>query len=63
MIITIHYPYLGIGSRWLIEALDSPSYASHVGFDQPNKNTESIFSGPRWALVKWVVPGRPVGLT
>jgi hypothetical protein len=35
IIITIHYPYLGIGSRWLNEALDSPSYASHVGFDGP----------------------------
>jgi hypothetical protein len=35
IIITIHYLYIGIGSRWLIEALDSPSYASHVGFDRP----------------------------
>jgi hypothetical protein len=35
IIITIHYPYLGIGSLWLIEALDSPSYVSHVSFDGP----------------------------
>jgi hypothetical protein len=35
IIITIHYPHLGIGSRRPIEAQDSPSYASHVGFDGP----------------------------
>jgi hypothetical protein len=35
IIITIHYPHLGIGSRRHIEALDSPSCASHVGFNGP----------------------------
>jgi hypothetical protein len=35
IIITIHYPRIGIGSRRLIEALDSPGCASHVGFDGP----------------------------
>jgi hypothetical protein len=35
IIVTIHYPHLGIGSRTPIEALDSPSCASHVGFDGP----------------------------
>jgi hypothetical protein len=35
IIITIYYPYLGIGSRRPIEALDSPNCAGHVGFDEP----------------------------
>jgi hypothetical protein len=34
-IITIYYPHLGIGFRRSIEALDSPNYASNVGFDGP----------------------------
>jgi hypothetical protein len=63
IIITIYYLHLGIGSRRPIEALDSPNYAGHVGFGGSYLNTKAIFSGPRWALVKWVVSGWPVGLT
>jgi hypothetical protein len=33
IIITIHYPHLGIGSRMPIKALESPSCAYYVGFD------------------------------
>jgi hypothetical protein len=63
IIITIQYPHLGIGSRRLIETIDSPNCDSHMGFDGPWLNTESIFSGSRCALVKWDVSGRLVGFT
>jgi hypothetical protein len=33
IIIAIHYPRLGIGSRRPVEAMDSPSCAGSVGFD------------------------------
>jgi hypothetical protein len=63
IIITIHYPHLDTGSGRPLEALDFPSCAGPVGFDEPKLNIESMFSLSEWTLVKWAMPDRLLGLT
>jgi hypothetical protein len=50
IIITIHYPHLDTGSGRPLEALDFPSCAGPVGFDEPKLNIESMFSLSEWAM-------------